>query len=104
MQFPEPVRDGGLGGAADLAPLPPAVFGVAERDLAAPQPRAVPVPFGVPAWAAMFERDSVLAAPAPGRHANSLPEVGTVETTGGDHGQARPGTRRPVQATKPQLE
>ena len=96
MQLPELVHHGGLGGAADLAPLPPAVFGVAERDLAAPQSRAVPVPFGVPAWAAMFERDSVLAAPAPSSYANSLPGVGTVGTTGGDRGQARPGIHRPI--------
>ena len=104
MQFPEPVRDGGLGGAADLAPLPPPVFGVAQGHLAAPRPGAVPVPFGVPAGAAVFERDSVFAAPAPSRHAGSLPGVGTVGTAGGDRGHGHPGTHRSVRPTKSQVE
>jgi hypothetical protein len=67
-QVAELVHDGGLGGAADLAPLAFAVAGVAHRDLAAPQARAVPVAVRVAAGAAVFERDAVFAAPAPGCH------------------------------------
>ncbi len=56
MQVPELVYDGGLGGAADLAPVALAVVGVAERYFAAPQSRAVPVASGIAAGAAaVFE-------------------------------------------------
>jgi hypothetical protein len=66
MQVPELVHHGGLGGAADLAPVALAVAGVPERYLAAPQSRAVPVAAGVTAGtAAVIERDAVFAAPAP---------------------------------------
>ena len=71
VQFPELVDYGGLGGAADLAPLPLAARG-SRRDLAAPQPGAVPVAFRVAAGAAVFERDSVFSAPAPGCHGDKV--------------------------------
>jgi len=74
----ELVHDGGLGGAADLAPLALAVAGVAGGDLAAPQARAVPVALRVAAGAAVSERDAVFAAPAPGGHGGMI-------TPGGDN-------------------
>jgi hypothetical protein len=77
-QVAELVDDGGLGGAADLAAGSPAVAGVAGRDLAAPQARAVPVAVRVAAGAAVFEGDAVFAAPPPGCHAGMI-------TTGGDN-------------------
>ena len=73
VQVAELVDDGGLGLAADLAPVALAVAGVAEGDLAAPQAGAVPVAVRVAAGAAVFEGDAVFAAPAPGRHALRLP-------------------------------
>ena len=77
-QVAELVDDGGLGGAADLAPLALAVAGVAGGELAAPQAGAVPVALRVAAGAAVFEGDAVFATPAPGRH-------GGVITPGGDN-------------------
>ena len=78
VQVAELVDDGGLGLAADLAPVALAVAGVPEGDLAAPQSRAVPVGSGVAAGAAaVFEGDAVFAAPAPVAIASGSP--------GGDH-------------------
>jgi hypothetical protein len=74
MQVAELVHDGGLGLAADLAPLALPVAGVAQRQFTAPQARAVPVAVR----AAVFEGDAVFAAPAPGGHGDSL-------TCGGDN-------------------
>src|SRR5215469_11019319 len=76
VQVAELVHDGGLGLAADLAPLAFPVAGVAQGDLAAPQARAVPVAFGVAAGAAVFEGDAVFAAPAPGSRDDSLARGG----------------------------
>jgi hypothetical protein len=73
VQVAELVHDRGLGRAADLPPAALAVAGIAEGDLAAPQPRAVPVTFRVAAAAAVFEGDAVFAAPAPGSHGGGLP-------------------------------
>ena len=64
-QVAELVHDGGFGRAADLAPLAPAVAGVAQCQFAAPQAGAVPVAAGVATGAAVFEGDAVFAAPAP---------------------------------------
>ena len=72
VQVAELVDDGGFGLAADLAAGAFAVAGVAHGDLAAPQARAVPVAVRVTAGAAVFERDAVFAAPAPGGHGGSL--------------------------------
>ena len=55
VQVAELVDDGGLGLAADLAPLALAVLCVAERQFAAPQAGAVPVAVRVAAGAAVFE-------------------------------------------------
>ena len=66
VQVAELVDDGGLGLAADLAPLAFPVAGVAGGELAAPQAGAVPVAVRVGAGAAVLEGDAVLAAPAPG--------------------------------------
>jgi hypothetical protein len=55
VQVAELVDDGGLGLAADLAPLAFPVAGVPGGDLAAPQARAVPVAVRVAAGAAVFE-------------------------------------------------
>ena len=63
VQVAELVHDGGLGGAADLAPLAPAVAGVAQCQFPAPQARAVPVALRVAAGAAVFEGDAVTGAP-----------------------------------------
>ena len=52
--------------------------GVAGGDLAAPQPRAVPVAVRVAAGASVFEGDAVFAAPAPGCHGGMI-------VTGGDN-------------------
>ena len=88
MQVAELIDDGGLGLAADLAAGALAVAGVAGRDLAAPQARAVPVAFGVAAGAAVFEGDAVFAAPAPGSHGASLALVGTSMVTTAAHAEA----------------
>ena len=72
VQVAELVDHGGLGGAADLAPLALPVGGVAHGELAAPQAGAVPVAVRVGAGAAVFEGDAVFAAPAPGGHGGSL--------------------------------
>src|SRR6266571_3909603 len=47
VQLLELVHDGGLGLAADLPPVALSAFGIPERYLTAPQPRAVPVAFRV---------------------------------------------------------
>jgi len=72
VQVAELVHDGGLGRAADLAPLAFPVAGVAGGDLAAPQARAVPVAVRVAAGAAVLEGDAVFAAPAPGCHGGMI--------------------------------
>ena len=95
MQLPESVQDGGFGRAADLPPLASAILGVAHSYLAAPQPWTVPVAFRITAGTAVFERNSVFSAPAPGSHRNSLAKVGTI---GGDNGRAYRGITRLVEA------
>jgi hypothetical protein len=84
VQVAELVDDGGSGLAADLAPGALAIAGLAEGDLAAPQAGGVPVASG----AAVFERDAVFAATAPGSHGTSQALVGT---TSGDDGRTRRG-------------
>ena len=69
-QFPELVDNRGFGFAANLAPLSPSVIGVPDRELAAPQPWAVAVAFGVAAGPAVLEGDSVFTATAPGGHSD----------------------------------
>jgi len=71
MQLPESVQDGGFGRAADLPPLAPAVFGITQRYLAAPEPWTMPVAFRIATGAAVFERNSVFSAPAPSGHRTS---------------------------------
>ena len=78
MQVAELIHHGGLGLAADLAPLALPVAGVAHGELAAPQAGAVPVAVRVAAGPAVFEGDAVFAAPAPSGHNGSL-------TCGGDN-------------------
>jgi hypothetical protein len=68
MQLPQFVHNRGLGLDTGLPPGAPPIVGVAQRELTAPQPRAVPVAFGVTAGTAVLEGDPVLAAPAPGGH------------------------------------
>jgi hypothetical protein len=70
MQLPQFVHHRGLGLATDLAPGALPVVGVAQGEFTAPQPRAVPVAFGVTAGAAVLEGDPVLTGPAPGGHSD----------------------------------
>jgi hypothetical protein len=78
VQVAELVHHGGLGRAADLAPLALPVARIAHGELAAPQAGAVPVAVRVAAGPAVFEGDAVFAAPAPGGHEGMI-------TPGGDN-------------------
>jgi len=79
VQVAELVDHGGFGGAADFAAGAFPVAGVAEGDFAAPQAGAVAVALRVAAGAAVFERDAVFAASAPGVHNDSLTWGGDIQ-------------------------